>query len=149
MTAEEGIRRRKVWDFLSFCSVSEFVCVCASVCVQVSMVIRRCSRVSTFSCIPVLSPPDVGGLWVFLLGSHPGLWTLATCSLAATARVGSESRLTVLLLVSLPWRTRVLLLGEGRHVAVVVLHSGPRGRRGEGGAEAQAVTQGPPVLLAL
>lgn len=95
----------------------------------------------------MLSPPDVGGLGVFSLSGHPGLWTLATWSLAATAGVSAESHLTVPVLVSLPWRTRVFLLGVGRHVAV--LHSGPRGRRGEGGAEAQAVTQGPPVLLAL
>lgn len=32
MTAEGGIRRGKVWDFLSFCSVSEFVCVHLCVC---------------------------------------------------------------------------------------------------------------------
>lgn len=97
----------------------------------------------------MLSPPDVGGLGVFSLSGHPGLWTLAAWSLAATAGLSAESRLTVLLLVSLPWQTRVLLLGVGRHVAEVVLHCGPRGRRGEGGAKTQAVTQGPPVLLAL
>lgn len=133
---------RKTWEICPSAQ-SRNLCVCIRVCASVVCAVVRSAH------FPVLSPPDVGGLGVFSLSGHPGLWTLATWSLAATAGVCAESCLTVLLLVSLPWRTRVLLLGVGRHVAVVVLHSGPRGRRGEGGAEAQAVAQGPPVLLAL
>lgn len=135
-------------------------CVCVRVCAHVC--VRKCcllDAVARSAHSPALSPPAVGGPGVFSLSDHPGLRTLATRSLAATAGVSAESRLTVLLLVSLPWQTRVLLLGVGRHVAVVVvvvvvlllllLHCGPRGGRREGGAKTQAVTQGPPVLLTL
>lgn len=151
MTAEGGIRIREVGDFVLLLSLEICVCACACVCVIFACVCKCClfDNVAWPALSPVLSPPDVGGLGVFSLSDHPGLGTLATRSLAATAGVSAESRLTVLLLVSLPWQTRVLLLGVGRHVAVVVLHCGSRGRRGEGGAKTQAVTQGPPVLLAL
>lgn len=146
MTAEGGIRIGKVGDFVLLLNLGICVCVCVRMRPHPRCLLDAVAR-SAHS--PALSPPDVGGLGAFSLSDHPGLWTLATWSLATTAGVSAEPRLTMLLLVSLPWQTRVLLLGVGRHVAVVVLHCGPRGRRREGGAKTQAVTQGPPVLLAL
>lgn len=136
-------KKRKGWGFCPSAGICVCVCVCEYACKCCLLDVARSAH------SPAFSPPDVGGLGVFLLSDHPGLWPLATCSLAVAAGLSAESRLTVLLLVSLPWQTRVLLLGLGRHVAVVVLHCGPRGRRGEGGAKTEAVTQGPPVLLAL
>lgn len=97
----------------------------------------------------MLSPPDVGGLRVFLLSHNSGLWTLAAGSLTAIACMSADACLTKLFLVALPWGAMVLCLRVGRQVMVVVLDSGPCGRRGEGGAEAQAVAQGSPVLLTL
>lgn len=97
----------------------------------------------------MLSPPDVGGLRVFLLSNNSGLWTLATGSLTTIAWMSADACLTKLFLVTLPWGAMVLCLRVGRQVMVVVLDSGPCGRRGEGGAEAQTVAQGSPVLLTL
>lgn len=98
---------------------------------------------------PALSPPDVSSLRVFLLSHHSSLWTLAAGSLTAIARVSIEACLTRFFLVPLPQRARMLWLRVGRQVAVVVFDSGASRRRRKGGAEAQAVAQGAPVLLAL
>lgn len=97
----------------------------------------------------MLSPPDVSGLWVFLLSHDSSLWTLAARSLTAIAWVSVEARLTGFVLVALPRRARVLRLRVGGQGAAVLLNGGTGRRRGEGGAEAQAVAQGPPVLFAL
>lgn len=99
---------------------------------------------------PALSPPDVGGFGVFLLGHHSGCWTLAAGSLTAIAWVSVEARLTRFVLVTLSRWARLLRLGNGGQGATVVLFDDRSGGgRGEGGAEAQAVAQSPPVLLAL
>lgn len=90
-------------------------CVCACVCVEVCMSLQvwllngvRSQR-SVQS--PEISPPDVGGLGVFLLGHHRGLWIMAAGSLAAVAWVRVEAPLTGFVLLALPWRARMLRLG--------------------------------------
>ena len=97
-----------------------------------------------------LSPPDVGGLGVFLLGRGSGLCAVASGSLIAAAWVSAEACLTSFVLVALPRGARVLRLQvRGQEVAVVLLRGGAGGGRLQGGAEAEAVAQSAPVLLAL
>jgi len=139
--------------FPSAQSVCVCVCVCEGVvlCEGVHESARvgfyiRCREVKGRIRPPALSPPDVRGFGVF--GSGSGLGALAAGPLAAVAQVSVEARLGGFLLVALPRRARVLRFGVGgQGAALVVVHGG--GGRSEGGAEAQAVAQSPPVLLAL
>lgn len=141
------------------------MCVFEEVCESVFLCVRVCSFV--FVCIslqvwflnvvwdqrsgqsPALSPPDVGGLRVFLLSHESSLWALAAGSLTTIAWVSIESRFSRFVLFALPRRARELQLRVGGQGLAVVFDGRAGWRRGEGGAEAQAVTQSPPVLLAL
>lgn len=88
-----------------------------------------------------LSPPDDSGLG--------GVQAVATGPLTAIAWVSVEANLSMFLLIALSRGARVLWLGMGGQRVAVVFDGGTGGRWGEGGAEAQAVAQSPPILLAL
>lgn len=137
--------------FPSSQSVWEFVCV--SVCVFVCVQVCKCGLLNIVGgrdILHALSPPDVRCLWVLLLSHYSCFWTLAAGSLTAITWMSVECCLAKFFLVALLRWSWVLRLRVGRQVAVVVLFGSGTGRsRGDGGAEAQAVAQGPPVLLAL
>lgn len=105
---------------------------------------------------PALSPPDVCGLRVVLLG-RPGLEVHAAGSLSATPGVHVEAPFAGLLLPGDFGVVHVGMHGEGEGgggaAAGAAIWGSPWCPRGRGvglrGAQGQALAQGAPVLLAL
>ena len=104
MTGEGGIGTGKA----SFCSVFVFGVACR-VCINMLICVVN-TPTEFFS----LSPPDVGGFGVFLLGREGHLRTVAPGALAAVAGVSTEPYFAGFLLLALPQELRVLGFRVGR-----------------------------------